>query len=169
MARMGTNDSSGGKGGSGKWTRLVLVVSLALNLLVAGIVVGGAMRHHWYGPQGPARDIGFGPFTQALSKEDRKALRGAFMAANPGFLDMRQDMRRDMNALIAALRAEPWDKDAAGAILAGQSHRMTEWMDIGREVLLERIAAMTPDERAAFADRLAAMGKGSWRARGSWR
>lgn len=152
-----------GAGGCGKWTRLVLVLSLALNLLVVGVVVGGAVRHHRHGGDESARDIGFGPFTEALSKEDRKALRRAFLAANPGFRDMRKDMGRDMGDLIAALRADPWDAVAAGIILAGQSQRMTDWMDTGRDLLLERLSAMTPQDRAAFADRLEADAKDGWR------
>jgi Heavy-metal resistance len=53
----------------GRWMRVALVLSLAVNLLVAGMAVGVALRGG--PPETAVRDLGFGPFAAALSPADR--------------------------------------------------------------------------------------------------
>lgn len=139
--------------GGGRGVRIALGVSVALNLLVAGLVAGAVLRDG--GPRDRMlRDLEFGPFTEALSREDRDALRRDFVARSGGFRDMRAEMRSDFDALLGALRAEPFDIDAARAVLAGQQARMQSRLALGQDLLLERLAAMPPRARAEFADRL---------------
>ena len=139
--------------GSGRGLRIALGISVALNVLVAGLVAGAVLRDG--GPrERMLRDLEFGPFTEALSREDRDALRRDFVARSGGFRDMRAEMRSDFDALLGALRAEPFDIDAARAVLAGQQARMQARLELGQELLLERVAAMSPQARAEFADRL---------------
>jgi len=145
-------EATAAKGG-GRGLRIALGVSVALNLLVAGLVVGAVLRDG--GPRDRMlRDLDFGPFTEALTREDRDALRRDFVARSGGFRDMRAEMRADFNALLAALRAEPFDIDAARAVLEGQQTRLQSRLVLGQDLLLERLAAMSPEARAAFADRL---------------
>lgn len=147
-----TKTETAAKGG-GRGLRIALGISVALNLLVAGLVAGAVLRDG--GPrERMLRDLEFGPFTEALSREDRDALRRDFVARSGGFRDMRSEMRSDFDALLGALRAEPFDIDAARAVLEGQQARMQSRLALGQELLLDRLAAMTPAARAAFADRL---------------
>lgn len=140
------------------WMRVALVTSLALNLAVVGIVAGLAFGA--FGPRADGamvRDLGFGPFTEALSDEDRAALRRAFIAetrAEGGFREGRRAMRADFDALLAILRAEPFDPDALAAVMARQEARNRDRLGLGQRLLTDRIAAMTPEDRRAFADRL---------------
>lgn len=140
---------------SGKGLRVALAISVALNLLIVGLVAGAVLRDG--GPRGRMMgDLGFGPFTEALSGADRDALRQAFLARMPDMRDMRRQMRADFAALLDALRAEPFDAAALRAAMEAQSARMGERLQVGQDLLLERLAAMTPEARAAFADRLEA-------------
>lgn len=137
----------------GRGLRIALGISVALNLLVAGLVAGAVLRDG--GPrERMLRDLEFGPFTEVLSREDRDGLRRDFLARSGGFRDMRAEMRSDFDALLGALRAEPFDIGAARAVLEAQQTRMQSRLALGQELLLERVAAMTPAARAAFADRL---------------
>jgi|GEM_PF-135646 len=138
------------------WMRLALVASLAANLLVAGVVVGAMLDGHGGGPRGVIGDIGLGPFTGAFAPEDRKAMREAFMARAPDLRAMRDQERQDFRAVLDALRAEPYDPAAMRAALQRLSDRLGARMDLGRDILLERLDAMPPAARAAFADRLEA-------------
>ncbi|WP_413876464.1 periplasmic heavy metal sensor [Albidovulum sp.] len=143
---------AGGAGAApagGRWKTWALVVSLGLNLFVAAAVLGAGLRHHREG-----RDVGFGPYTEALSREDRAALRDAFMAAAPDLRDRRRAMAEDMARLAAALRAEPWDPAVAEAVLSQQGERAEERFALGRRLFLERLGGMTPDARTALADRI---------------
>lgn len=135
-----------------RWKTWALVLSLGLNLFVAAAVLGAGLRHHREG-----RDVRFGPFTAALSGEDRAALRDAFLAAAPDARDHRREMAADMSRLAELLRAEPWDAAAAAAVLDRQGARAEERFALGRRLFLERLGRMTPEARAALADRIERM------------
>lgn len=136
----------------GRGLRIALAVSVAINLGILGLVAGAMLRD---GPRGMmVRELDFGPFTEAFSDRDRAALREAFVQRAPSFRDMRQEMRADADRLIAALRADPLDPAELQAALAQQQARMQARIDQGRDLVLERITAMTPEARRDFADRL---------------
>lgn len=133
--------------------RIALGISVALNLMVVGLVAGAILRDG--GPrERMVRDLDLGPFTEALSPEDRDALRRDFVAQMPEMREMRRSMRAEFKTLLGLLRAEPFDPEAMRQALAGQRARMQERVDLGQELLLQRLAAMTPEARQAFADRL---------------
>lgn len=140
----------------GRWKTWALIASLALNLFVVAAVVGAGVRHHRM-PHGDVREVGFGPFTDALTREDRVALRDAFIAAAPDFRDMRREAEAGFTRLVASLRADPWDRAATDAVLAEQAARTAERLDLGRRLLVERLETMTPEARAALADRIEAV------------
>ena len=153
---MAEQDQTGAK--PARWKNWLLVGSLALNLFVAAVVAGAALRHP-HPPHGDGvRDVGFGPYTAALSPEDRAALRDAFIAAAPDFRQKREELRADVQRLAESLRADPWDAAATEAILARQGAQLTERMDLGRKLFLERLTAMGPEARRALADRIEAHG-----------
>ncbi len=137
------------------WMRAVLVLSLALNLLVAGVVAGGLtgrLRH----PPPPLGEVSLGAFTPALTPDDRKAIRDS--AAREG-LSMREAMRTaraEQAAIIAALRAEPWDREAIVGLMAQIQSRASARLGLGGRLVLERLDAMSPGERKGLADRMEA-------------
>ena len=137
--------------------RWLLPLSLALNLLVVGIVAGAAVRHA-FDDDGPmmVRDLAFGPFTEALSHKDRAELRRSFLQRAGDLRDLRPESRDDFNGLLATLRETPFDLAAVKGLMAAQSDRMAERLGLGQDLLVERIAAMSDAERTAFAERLEA-------------
>jgi uncharacterized membrane protein len=139
------------------WMKWLLIGSLTANLLVVGIVAGAAFegRGRMMGPG--ADGVSFGPFTEALSHEDRKALRDAFVQRMPNFRDERRQARADAAAMLAALRADPLDADALRAAFDAQRARIAARVDLGQDLLLERIGTMSPEARAEFAEHLEAV------------
>ena len=138
---------------SGKGLRIALALSVALNLLVVGVVAGALLRDG--DPRGRVvRDLDFGPFTEALSPRDREALRREFVARAPEMREIRQEIRADLETLLGVLRREPFDAAMLQAVMDNQQGRMARRIEIGRELLVERLATMSPEERGAFADRL---------------
>lgn len=150
-------DTTGPRPGRG--LRIALAVSLALNLLVAGAVVGSMLRGGPGGGTQAVRDLGFGPFAGALTGEDRAALRRAFLDRGPDLRQARREMRAQAEAILAALRAEPYDPADFAAALTRGTDRMAERLALGRELLAAHVDAMDDATRRAFADRLA----DSWR------
>lgn len=139
---------------TGKGLRIALALSLALNLAVLG-VVAGALLHNGPGMRAAmVRDLGFGPYTEALTREDRKALRQALFEKAPELHDMRRMMRDDTEALLAILRADPFDAAAFRGRMEAQHQRMEAQMRLGQDLLQSYIADMPAESRRAFADRL---------------
>ncbi len=132
-----------------RWMQILLAISLALNLGVAGMAAGSFLR-----TAGPARDLGLGPLGDALSREDRRALRRAFVALHPELGRGAAALRGDFDPLLAALRADPFDPAALDAALEGIVMHNVGRMRSSRDLIAERLKAMTPQSRAAFAARL---------------
>jgi uncharacterized membrane protein len=138
--------------GGPRWIKIALAVSVALNLAIAGLVAGAWLRD---GPgHGLPRDMSFGPFTEALSDSDRRALRRTLGERAHGFREARQEMQADLQTLLSSLRADPFDPAAAEAALAAIAGRASARLELGRDLIAERILAMSDAERQAFADRL---------------
>jgi uncharacterized membrane protein len=141
--------------GAPRWMRLALVASLAVNLAVAGLVGGAVLSHRKdRADRRDGIDMSIGALPQALSREDRAALRDVMHARRA---ERRAAAIADMTALAAALRADPYDASAVQAVFDRQVGRLSEGLQSGQVVMAQRFIAMTPAERAAVADRLDAI------------
>lgn len=142
---------------SGLW-RGVLVASVALNLLVAGMAAGWWLRHGGvhHGAHPSRLDLAGGPLTRALSAADRseiaREMRAAWRAQGGG----RDVMHESMEALLADLRAQPFDPARVAARLAAQRAAFSARFELGQQVLVAHLSDMSAAQRAAFADRLEA-------------
>ena len=149
-----TNPDVVSPGRAPRWMKVALVVSVALNLTVAGAVAGAAL----FGPDRDhglkVREVGFGPFDRALSLKDREALRQEFQTRLGGRWSEMKAMRQDLRDLLAALRADPFQPDTLWTLAAQQEQRLTERLKLGQKLLIERVISMSPEERLRFADRL---------------
>jgi uncharacterized membrane protein len=136
----------------GKGLRIALAVSVALNLAVAGMTVGSFI-HDRGGPAG-VRELGFGPFTEALSREDRASLRQSLVSKLPEMRQARHEVMQDSQDLLTALRAEPFVEANLTAVMEAQRDRMAQRLEIGQGLMRDLLLAMRPEARRAFADRL---------------
>ena len=148
---MGTDDINPPKSGR-RCTGAALILSLALNLLIAGIVIGAVLsggRDHR--PDGSMSS--YGPFTRALNPDDQRAVREAVRdRGDPR--SHRRELRAGFEAFLTELRRTPYDPAAAASALERQHEQINGQILTVREVLLERLETMSDPERAAFADRL---------------
>lgn len=138
------------------WMRGLLVISLGLNVVVAGLVIGMVLR---YGPGGhdsrpPRQDEVVGSFTAALSKQERRELGRKIRQEQRSNAPSRAQFRADNAAFIALLRQPSFDRDAAAEIFARQRSFGAERAELGHRVLLDHLDALSATERAAYADRL---------------
>ncbi len=142
--------------GASRLMKVVLALSLALNLAVVGVVAGAALRSRGGRMAGPpsVRDLNFGPFSDALTREQRRDLRRGFLAQGPDLRALQTEMRGDLEAVLAALRAEPFDAAALTDAFVAQNRRISQRVEAGQKAMLSLLVAMPAAERAAFADRL---------------
>lgn len=146
------------------WLRVVLTVSLALNLAVVGLVAGAFLKDppRRDRPEGrqvdrlPAelRELGPAPFFYALSPEDRRLLLEATREREKDLGASRSATMARLEEMLRLLRSEPYDAEKMRALLAEQRMAAVERSHIGEQLLLARFAAMSPEARAAYADRL---------------
>ncbi|SFB08214.1 Heavy-metal resistance [Poseidonocella pacifica] len=133
------------------WTRKALLASVAINLLVLGLVLGMVWR---FG--GPERDDRRPPsvsgalYTRALAPEVRKDLHERMRAR----VGTGEDRFEGYAEMIEALRAEPFDPEAIRTLLTEQSLDAEARMAEGRQVLADYLATAPAEARTAFADRL---------------
>jgi len=156
-----------GKSGTGRWMRVLLVVSLAVNLAVAGAVAGWALRHGGHHGHHPSRlDMAGGPLTRALSDEDRREIGRRMRVVWRETRADRADLGASFDALVGDLRAVPFDPDRVAERMREQREGFAARFEMGQEVLIAHLAAMSDADRAAYADRLEARIK-DYRARRS--
>jgi uncharacterized membrane protein len=160
-----TPPSAPAQAGLRGWLKGLLFVSLALNVAVAGLAVGAMLRHGDMAEhrRGKAESFG-GPYTSALSREDRRAIWREMRAMPGAGRPDRAVIQAEFDAVVAALRAEPYDAAQVRALVTRQFEAGMARQHMGQALLLERIEAMSAADRAAFADRLAAQ-LAAWRER----
>lgn len=138
---------------SSRSLRIALGVSLAFNVLIVGMIAGGiASGRHMMGPQGFNADLG--PFARAMSIEDRRGLAGELRERPEVGRSGAQEMTRIRSAFLETLVAEPFDPLALDRIFAAERQRGVQAMQVGQDLLLQRIALMSPQQRQQFARRL---------------
>lgn len=140
--------------GAGRGIKIALAVSLALNLLVAGLVGGAVLRRG--GPdEAPAiRALGLAPFAIALPREGRDDMRRRIEADAPRLRAERARIGDSLREVRRALLADPFDREAAAAALARSREAATALQGIGHSALLDTLEEMTVEDRAEVARRL---------------
>lgn len=140
-------------------TRWILIASLGLNLAVAGVIVGSALRGGQHDSEVRARamqtrDFGFGPYVAALEGSERRVIGRAFIdkAGRPD--KARNAAQAKFEAILEALEADPFDKDMFKSQMLTQLNDLASLQRIGADVVADHVAAMTPEARAAYAVRL---------------
>ncbi|KUJ76752.1 hypothetical protein AVO45_09590 [Ruegeria marisrubri] len=133
-----------------RWVPILLGVSLALNLVVVGVIVGAALRFH--GGERVRHTPGFGPVLyRALPEEDRQALRSRLHREHG---EGSKEHEEDFRALTEALRAVPFDAGSVQALIDQQAdERAAAHLALNR-AWLDRVSRMTDDERREYADRI---------------
>lgn len=137
--------------------RWLLGISLALNLLVIGAVVGSSLSG---GPGRPDRGAraaegAIGVYGRALNKSERRevglALRSGSRGVGPA---LRSELRALVQEAVAVLRADPYVAAAFQDVLSRQQALIKSRADDAQTALTDYVSQMTPQERSAYADRL---------------
>lgn len=137
----------------GRMWRIVLVLSLALNVAVIGGVVGMAISGRAHdGP--PSRMMfDFGPLGRVLEPEDRRAIGQAMRESGARPLK-RGELDDKIAQLAISLRTQPFNVDAVSEIMGSFRLRSEEIQMEAQGAFLARLTVMTPQARADLADKL---------------
>ena len=134
-----------------KWTKVLLIVSLALNACFIGLIIGVKLTQDEMRPQRAPSAQG-SLYLRALSHEDRRALGKSMRSYHTR--EMRQMDRAGYENALVLLRAIPFDQEALENLMEDQTEASEERLEYAREALIAHLAAMSDAKRAEFADAL---------------
>lgn len=133
--------------------RIVLVLSLAMNLAVVGLVTGVGLRSA-NGKPPQNFELGIGPLGQAMTMDERRNV-GVRVRNDSRMKEFgRRGGGRHIESVIEALRAEPYDGQALEAALTLSSQQLVSIQEVAREAFAAEVSMMTDAQRLALADRL---------------
>ncbi|MFN3868509.1 MAG: periplasmic heavy metal sensor [Hyphomicrobiaceae bacterium] len=134
------------------WLLVGFLVSLMLNMLLIGVMVGGKMRH-WPGGWGGHRDGGPAAFMRGIPDERRKVLRESFEAGRKELREHRQIIQRLRQDARETMSKEPFDRAAARAALAQVGAARSDFHARASERFVEFLSGLSPEERRIFLSR----------------
>lgn len=138
-----------------RWIKVLLFVSLAVNVAVAGLALGAVLRQDEARDHRATRMDRMGaPYTFALSRDDRRAIWQEMRAMRDDGQPDRQQIHAEYDAVVEALRSEPFDFALLQDIVTRQFEAGIARQQTANALLLARIETMDAAERAAYADRL---------------
>ncbi len=126
-----------------RWLGLALLLSVAVNLLVGGAVLGRILRDT------PAQPP---PMAWALRDMDpalRRELQPRLRARLGGAMPERAALRGALQALASAIRAEPLDRDRASAALGALRQSSNSYQAVLHESMLDILMELPPERREA--------------------
>ena len=138
----------------GRWLKLALFTSLAINLAVAGLMAGAFLRG---GPDrhgGPGAESYARPYMSALPKEQRREMFRGVREGTGGKVTDRRARRALYAGVLTALHAEPFDPVALKAAAQQQAEAGVTLLQATQTAWIDIVAGMTPEERAAYAQRV---------------
>jgi uncharacterized membrane protein len=149
---MSASDKPVRRGAPG-WMKLVLILSLTVNLLIAGVVIG-----RWLAgderPRGVDRTIGW--MVRVIPEERREMAEAYFDAARPQLEAARAERMDQFGAVLQAIRTEPFDPAALGSAMTATLETRSSQRAIVYDRFATLLAQLTPEERAGIADRMEA-------------
>ncbi|MGI9481547.1 MAG: periplasmic heavy metal sensor [Hyphomicrobiales bacterium] len=135
-------------GGSGRWLKIGLVLSLMLNALFIGAI---GMRMYHVKQHGGWHHARFSPnvrmFLRELPRERRKELRQKFRKLHREMRSSRRDTSQTMRDMFEALSAENYDREKIASAFASLRQARDANATQHEKFFLAMIDNLTPEER----------------------
>ncbi len=140
-------------GGKRRWTTLLLIVSLALNLIIVGVIAGFALRGPKIGTPSAPSMPGAISLLRAVPDSHRGELRSAFKDQRTTLQSYRKEIDGLRDAFLAVISTDPLDVAKLEELLA--SHRAIESniSQSGQALLLKTITTMDLDARLELVEK----------------
>lgn len=136
-----------------RWVKVVLALSLLLNLLIVGLAGGAFVKGRELRDARP--DAGGMSFvTRALPLQHQAEVRHEIRNRIDEMRANRDEIRVLRRDLAAALTAEPFDMGVVEDIFDRQRNILIGLAGAGHEIVIRQIETMDEDDRARYADNL---------------
>ena len=146
------------KTGMKRWIKVIFALSLALNLIIVGLVAGAAFRIKRFGPPPHVTMEGPGsPVLRALDMEDRREVGRSIRKSYRDIAPSSEAEKARYQQIVDLIAADPLDLEAIGQASMALDDRISQRRLIAREAWLDKVASMPLDARKAYADRIRAI------------
>ena len=135
-------------GRTGTALLVALIVSLCLNLLLGGLLIGG----RWHGDHGRWHR---GDFLMRFPEEARPIVKGVFDAHKADFDAHRQEVADARQKVAELMKADVIDRAQLDVALAELQQRTQTMQQFGHQVMIEVAEKLPPELRREMADRWA--------------
>ncbi len=145
--------------GKRRWGRVVLIVSLALNLIVVGLVAGAFFGGHKQGLQ-PA--LGVRNYVAAMTKTQRHEF---LRNSDHGMMDhlkVVKILNHGQSGILNAIEAETFDAQVLLQAMKDQRAQLSTVTHGFHKELAKALAGMSQAERKSYVERYKNRGKNRW-------
>ncbi len=133
------------------WIKILLIVSLGLNLAVAGLAIGATIRHHKGGMAGTvSSNFSMRGFMHALPENKREEVHKYFKQHRGKIRANRQAIFEAMVEIHQVILAKPFDEPALNAAFDAQRARVSNVTKDAQTAFVAIIAGMSDKEREDF-------------------
>lgn len=138
--------------------RILLVGSLALNLLVVGVVGGAVFKRDQWTPHRQYRpiDLGLGPIERALTHEQRRQIRSELRANEDLRIQPGEGKEQYFARLVRVIEAEPFERAEFEAALDEQKQRRARLIRAAHRAITQVVDDMTRAQKDALLETLRA-------------
>lgn len=144
---------AGNKTKTATWVKIVLAISLALNLGIAGIIVGLAFRGA-HPPMPKFERERLSMPVLLMPDEYRERFHTSIRERRSELREERGKLRQLRQKLISALQMEPFDISLVEAVLEEQRGLLTGLVKSGHDEVIRQIASMSEEDRAYYLENL---------------
>lgn len=154
----GTEQARGWRAAPG-WMKALLALSLAVNLAVAGLVGGNALRN-WHDPEfrhvkiEPGLDRRQSRILHMVPEAQQDGVKEILLERQDDLDQARREMRAAQMDFIAAIRQEPFDPQKLEAALARRQAASGAFWRIGMDQVARIALALDASGRTELADQL---------------
>lgn len=145
------------RGNTTGWSRgrVLLGVSLAVNMAFIGLLAGAVLRHDGgrdRPDRGPDAATFGAPYIRALPRETRQAVLQSARAAHDQPMPDRAARRALFQEVLASMRATPFDAEQMRLLVAEQARVSVSVQQRVQTAWVAAVENMTDAQRAAYAD-----------------
>ncbi len=132
--------------GCPRWAKTLLLVSLTVNLIVAGLVIGTSMRPHKTAEGNWMMSI--------VPAEKRDSAKELIAKSNPRIQELRDQRRELRREMLTAVSAEPFEPEEMAKKMEFHRQVSNEQKALIHAQLVELFAMMSHEERVEAAERM---------------
>lgn len=136
------------------WMKILLIVSLGLNLAVVGLVIGMKVSHHGSRAIPYSGSAGMRALMHALPQEKRAEVRKYFHQNHKRKLNKNNAAHGSLDTISAAIKAQPFDAKALDEAFNDQRKHIVSITQNAQQAFVAIIADMTDQERSAYVDNM---------------